>query len=398
LRSYTLPDVLINSHATLLWLFTEHRNATFTINFVLPCEIAGEQLKVRYESWSSEEVSQQGLEKTISTLRKKASATLPDAAIFSRFVAPHGKALMELCKSLGIVTIYHLDDLLQRIPADIGQKYTAIYSANYMVELQECILASDGIIAATPILAAKLANLYPHHAIRSVIGVCYAPVSGWSAQGMRSRVARLKRGLSTIGTQTIGYMGSSSHLRDLATITLQIAELLRTRPQLHFETLGLPMPHILKAEFGNRVREYGYSRSYADFLGTLYELNWDLGLAPLVQDDFNQAKTATKFVEYTASSIPTLAENIEPYSSVDPKNKGIALAVGGMWAGIAADLLSNPDSRHRQLRHARTLCRSTLTGSTALNQLLTAINELSQKCRERRKSGEVDEVSLQSLV
>lgn len=382
----------------MLWLFTEHRNATFTINFVLPCEKAGEQLNVRYESWSSEDVSQQGLEKVISALRKKASSTLPAAAIFSRFVTPHGRALIALCKSLGIVTIFHLDDLLQHIPPDIGQKYTAIYSETYMVELEECILASDGIIAATPILAANLAKLYPQHTIRSVMGVCYAPVSGWSAPGMRSRVARLKRGLSTIGTQTIGYMGSSSHLRDLATITLQIAELLRTRPQLHFETLGLPMPDILKAEFGDRVREYGYSRNYADFLGTLYELNWDLGLAPLVQDDFNQAKTATKFVEYTACSIPTLAENIEPYSSVGRESKGIALAVGGAWAKIAADLLSNPDSRHRQLRDAQTLCRSTLTGSTALKQLLAAIDQLSQKCRVLRKSGGVGEVLLQNLV
>ena len=355
-------------------------------------------MKVRYESWSSEEVSHHGLEKMISILRNKASATLPDAAIFSRFVTPHGTALIALCKSLGIVTIFHLDDLLQHIPADIGQKYTAIYSETYMVELQECIHASDGIIAATPILAANLAKLYPQRIIRAVMGVCYAPVSGWSAKGMRSRAARFKRGLSTIGAQTIGYMGSSSHLRDLATITPQIAELMRTRPQLHFETLGLPTPDILKAEFGDRVREYGYSRSYADFLSTLYELNWDLGLAPLVQDDFNQAKTATKFVEYTACSIPTLAENIEPYSSVDPKNRGIALAVGGMWARIAADLLSNPDTRQRQLRHAQTLCRSSLTGSTALNQLLAAINQLSPKCREPRKTGGVDEVLLQNLV
>lgn len=337
-----------------------------------------------YESWSSEEVGQHGLEKMLRILSKKARAKLPDAAIFSRFVTPHSKALIALCKSLGVVTIFHLDDLLQQIPANIGQKYTAIYSETYMVELHECILASDGIIAATPILAGNLAKLYPRHIIRTAMGVCYAPVSDWSAQGIRSRAARFKRRLSSGGTQTIGYMGSSSHLRDLATITPQIAELMRARPNLHFETLGLPTPDTLKAEFGDRVRAYGYSRSYAGFLKMLYELNWDLGLAPLVKDDFNQAKTATKFVEYTVAGIPTLAENIEPYSSVDPNNKSIALVVNGMWAEITTDLLFNPDTRHQQLRHAQALCRSSFTGSMALNQLLAAIHQLTQKYREQR--------------
>jgi hypothetical protein len=367
---------------TLLWLFTEHRNATFTINFSLPCKAAGAQREVQYESWSGEEVNQQGVVQMISTLRMRASAALPDAAIFSRFVTPHGKTLIDLCKSLGILTIFHIDDLLQEMPTDIGEKYTSVYSSAYMAELQKCISATDGIITSTAVLAKHLAKLYPQHEIRTIKGVCYAPTSAWSTQGLRSRVARANRKLSTLGIQTIGYMGSSSHLRDLATVTPQIADLLRTRPKLHFETLGLPAPDTLKAEFGNRVREFGYSRSYPDFLHTLYELDWDLGLAPLVKDDFNQAKTATKFVEYTAAGIPTLAENIDPYASVDPHKKAIALANNEHWVEVATNLLSKPYLRQQQLRHAQVLCQSSFDGTSALNQLLLTLSQLAQTCKK----------------
>jgi glycosyltransferase involved in cell wall biosynthesis len=278
---------------------------------------------------------------------------------------------------LGIVTIFHLDDLLQQMPADIGPKYAATYSDAYMAELHACILASDGVLASTPILAAHLAVRYPQHNIQTVLGVCYDPAPGWAAQGIRSRLARFKRRLSSVGVQTLGYMGSSSHLRDLATVTPQIAELMRERPNLRFETLGLPAPDVLKNEFGERIGQFGYARNYTEFLSTLYELNWDLGLAPLVQDDFNRAKTATKFVEYTACNVPTLAEDVEPYSSVGREYDAIALASGGAWAKAAAELLSNPASRHRQLRRAQALCRSSFTATAALGQMLAAIDELS---------------------
>jgi hypothetical protein len=247
-----------------------------------------------------------------------------------------------------------------------------------MAELHACILASDGVLASTPILAAHLAVRYPRHNIRTVLGVCYDRAPGWTAQGTRSRLARFKRRLSTVGVQTLGYMGSSSHLRDLATATPQIAELMRARPNLRFETLGLPAPDVLKIEFGDRIGQFGYSRSYTEFLSTLYELNWDLGLAPLVQDDFNRAKTATKFVEYTACGVPTLAEDVAPYSSVGREHYAIALASGGAWARVASDLLSSPAIRHQQLRRAQALCRSSFNGGVALRQMLAAIDQLSE--------------------
>jgi hypothetical protein len=394
--------MLAESRSKLLWLFTEHRNATFIINFLLPQQAAADQLNVRFESWSSREVANLGLDAMAADLSRKANRTRPDAAIFSRFVMPHGQALIALCRSLGIMTIFHLDDLLQQIPADIGQEYVATYSETYMAELHACILASDGILASTPILAAHLADRYPWHNIRTVLGVCYSPAPGWTAAGMRSRLARFKRALTSVGVQTLGYMGSSSHLRDLATATPQIAELMRARPNLRFETLGLPAPDTLKSEFGNRVRQFGYSRNYTEFLTTLYELNWDLGLAPLVQDEFNRAKTATKFIEYTACGIPTLAEDVEPYSSVGSERDAIALASGGAWAGVAAELLSNAANRHQQLRRAQALCQSSFAGATALRQMLAAMDQLStprhQVNRESHEFAHCDGRIVQEIV
>jgi hypothetical protein len=363
------------SHTSTLWLFTEHRNATFIINFELPKQTASEYFNVHFESWSSEEVADIGIDAMTTALQAKANETLPQAAIFSRYVLPHGQTLISLCKSLGIVTLFHLDDLLQQLPIDIGQKYAATYSETYKSALDACIRASDGILASTPILAAQIAKLYPLHSIQTVLGVCYDPGPGWTARAVRSRIARFKRRLTSVGIQTLGYMGSSSHLRDLATITPQIAALMRTRPSLHFETLGLPAPDVLKAEFGDRIRQYGFTSTYSDFLTRLYEVRWDLGMAPLVRDDFNQSKTFTKFIEYTASGIPTLAEDIAPYSHLARDHRAIALATGSAWVRVADHLLSNASTRRDQLQRAQTLCKTTFTGSLALEHLIKSIEQ-----------------------
>ena len=370
--------MLANHQSIWLWLFTEHRNATFMINFTLPLQVASSPSSVGFESWSGQEVADLGLDAITNILRSKANGVLPSAAIFSRFVSPYGHALIELCKSFGIVTLFHLDDLLQQIPSDLGLKYTATYSETYRAELHKCILASDGILASTPILAKHLAERYSNQNIRTVLGVCYAPAPGWTAWGIRSRLARLKRRLTNTGVQTLGYMGSSSHVRDLASAMPQIASLMRARSNLRFETLGLPVPDMLINEFGDRTRQYGYSQNYPEFLATLYELNWDLGLAPLVQDDFNRAKTATKFVEYTACGIPTLAEDVETYSSIGREYDAIAVATDGAWARVAANLLSNTRNRHRQLKRAQALCQSSYTGANALKRMLEAIDQLSE--------------------
>lgn len=368
-------DIPSRSRSKRLWLFTEHRNATALINFELPQMASTKQMNVSYESWSSQEVASLGLDALTALLKDKASASTPDAAIFSRFVLPHGLALIALCRSLGVKTFFHLDDLLLQLPTDIGQKYSEVYSAKYVAELQACILATDGVLASTPVLAEQLATRHPQLNIQTILGVCHVELPGWKLPGIRSRLARLKRKLTTSGTQTLGYMGSSSHERDLATISPQIAELMRAKPHIHFETLGLSAPKALKAEFGNRVREFGYTRNYAEFLAALYELGWDLGLAPLVQDDFNRAKTATKFVEYTACGIPTLAEDIETYASLDRQHVAISLATKGAWANAADQMLSNPARLNRQLLQAQQLCRRNFNRTAALGRLLVAIDK-----------------------
>ena len=361
-----------------IWLFTEHRNATYIINFGLPLQAQGPQSNIRAESWSTQEVTDMGCATLITRLRSRGASEMPDVAIFSRFVLPYGQDLIALCRSLGILTLFHLDDLLQQLPEDIGEKYTATYSASFVAALNASILACDGVLVSTPVLGAHVSALYPQQAVRAILGVCYVQVPGWTASGIRSRLARLKRQLTHSGTQTLGYMGSSSHARDLATATPQIAQLLRKRPNLRFEILGMPAPEVLVREFGSRIRQYSFTTHYSGFLAALYEMNWDLGLAPLVRDEFNRSKTATKFLEYTACGIPTLAEDMEPYSQFGGERGAIAVATGGNWTDAVGDLLSDGSRRHRQLQNARRLCESRFAPEQTVAHLRDAIDQVAQ--------------------
>ena len=357
-----------------LFVFTEHRNATYYINFEFPLAQRVANKTVELHSWSSDELGgcSQKWSEVRDAVEKRISEHAPDAVIFSRYARPFGPELIAMISAHRIPVFFHLDDLLFELPDDLGEKYRVSYDEEYLRALNDCLARSDVILASTDALAGALRERFPEKPIEVLAGVCYLP--NLSGRGkFKPGLTRLRQRARNAGHAVIGYMGSNSHARDLAAVSDEIGELMTRHPRLKFQTLGLQPPRNLLSFGPGRVREYGYTSSYREFLQRLYELDWDIGIAPLADGRFNGCKTVTKFVEYTACGIPTLARAIDPYARLAHDERVLAVARPQGWAAAVENWLADTAAARATLERARAFCERAFSAQAAATRLLEAV-------------------------
>lgn len=118
----------------------------------------------------------------------------------------------------------------------------------------------------------------------------------------------------------IGWIGSTTHNEDLKMILPAIERILKEYPNTEFNIVG-GLNHEATIEvFKNvddsvldRIYTSGGSIGWAGFPKILMELNWDIGLAPLLSDEFNRGKSHIKWMEMAMKHIPTVASRVYPY-------------------------------------------------------------------------------------
>lgn len=122
----------------------------------------------------------------------------------------------------------------------------------------------------------------------------------------------------------IGYHGSDTHENDLNIIKDDINKIMEEFPNVLFKSVGFDIRNIkgfLNKKFNKRVI-FRYGESPARFGRHLY--NFDIGIAPLVDSEFNRAKSNIKYLEYSALQIPCIASPVRPYQeTIDNNRNGI---------------------------------------------------------------------------
>jgi len=120
----------------------------------------------------------------------------------------------------------------------------------------------------------------------------------------------------------IGYAGSITHYSDLNLVLPVLAKLMNHYINLEFEVMGavelekikeLFAPHGFSAEALDRVKLKGGSEAWDKYPELLAQQEWDIGIAPLVDDEFNRGKSHIKWLEYAMYRIPTVASKVYPY-------------------------------------------------------------------------------------
>jgi hypothetical protein len=335
-------ELAFDGHAAgrRLLIFTEHVNATYFISFDLPLRAMHARGEVNVAVTSQAFVARHG---GVDYAARCLQQFRPDTVIFTRYGGEEGAAMIDLFRQRGVPVIYHIDDDLLHVPDSLGAEIKQRQGAQ--AQARDAMLQrADTIYASTPYLAALLQARYPNATIFHGI---YAPYMGDALEPVTAAPRPYP---------IMGYMGSKGHHEDLAMLVPQIAAVMEANPTLHFEVFGtIAMPEVLARAFPQRTRHYTVQKAYRDFLATLAGLQWDIGLAPLVDASFNRCKAPTKFIEYSAADIPTLASAIGVYEAAMPEGGGQLLQPGD-WQAAMQHWLDHPAARAQALATARTHC------------------------------------------
>lgn len=348
-----------NTNVKNILVFTEYVNATYFISFDIPMRLMHAEGKVNLAVASQNHVELQGA----GCWEKWEKKFKPDAIVMTRYGHESGIKILEYFKSRNIPVIYHIDDDLLEVPDSLGDEIKKRQGADGVVGTRRHLLANSHLIyASTPYLASLMQSRFPK---QKVFHGIYAPYMG---DEIKSRKPALRQ------NPVIGYMGSKGHQHDLELVVPAIVRLLEEREELTFEIFGtIKMPKELE-RFGSRVQSHVVQKSYVEFLSTLSDLNWDVGLAPLVVADFNQCKAPTKFIEYTACGIPVVASSINVYSDIIPKNSGVL--VEGYWYESLTLLLDDKQKAKSMREEAHQFCSRNFSIKQLQQQLLDVFNKV----------------------
>lgn len=354
-----------NRQARNVLIFTEHVNATYFISFDIPLRRLHAQGRVNFAVVSQQRVKARGA----AACENWADAFRPDVVVMSRYGQPHAAEILAFFRRRGIPVIYHIDDDLLDVPESLGTEIRQRQGADSVVAARRHLIGHcDLVYASTVHLAGLLQQRFP--AQRIVAGSIYAPYMG-DELGPVTRATR--RG------PVVGYMGSKGHQHDLDLAVPALIRLLEERPEIEFEVFGtIQMPPQL-VRFGNRVHSRSVQKSYRDFLATLAELGWDIGLAPLVDASFNRCKAPTKYIEYTAAGIPVIASDIHVYRDVMVGGGGGVLASGDGWHEAITAWLDSPGKRQDALVAARDHCREAFALPVLERQLIGMFQQVERQ-------------------
>ncbi|MGD1913450.1 MAG: glycosyltransferase [Rivularia sp. (in: cyanobacteria)] len=336
-----------NNGKKRILIFVENVNATYYLSFHYVLELLYQKGEVDFVVLSSKTILNYLNNKNYqidSFIDNVLEDIKPQTAIFSRYALPYGKSIWQRCQEQKINTIYHIDDDLLNIPLSLGQGIQKQHGNQEVIQEREYLLSHVNLIyASTQYLDRTLAKRFPQQEVFSGI---YAPY-------LESLINKSK--IINSNDLTIGYMGSKGHRNDLKMIAPAIAQILTEYPQIKFETFGtISIPDGLQ-KFSDRITSHQVKVNYSQFLQKLYELNWDIGLAPLENTDFNQCKAPTKLIEYTACDIPTIASNVNVYNQfVDGKE--VILAEPWQWYEKIKFSIENSDFSKKILQNAKVRC------------------------------------------
>lgn len=146
------------------------------------------------------------------------------------------------------------------------------------------------------------------------------------------------------------------------------------------------MPAELKGV--RSVKLHRFMSNYPKYLRTIYEMGYDIGLAPLKDDLFHNSKTNNKFREYGACWTAGIYSNVDVYKScVEDGKTGLLVSTEkGAWYEAIKKLINDPARRKRIQEEARILVEWEYAMDTFALLLLDDINRVLAIHLDRNKA------------
>jgi glycosyltransferase involved in cell wall biosynthesis len=257
-------------------------------------------------------------------------------------------ALIEQCEGK-CPLIIELDDFL--LSADVGWSSYRDYS-DHREALKKLIDAASLVMTSTEELKARLSQFNNRiTVIPNVLSerLWLVPLSEGSASDPSFRVLRKPR--NDRETRAI-YMGTWTHGDDLNILRDAVADVRISNPNFRFFLVGVtktqePWYEQLKAPHVNYPLFVAWFRRVAALM--------DFAVAPLVDTEFNRAKSSIKLLEYSAANLPVIASEVPPYR--DEIENGVtgllAKNSASAWTEALRFACENPDEMREMAARMR---------------------------------------------
>ncbi|WP_443751186.1 hypothetical protein [Asticcacaulis solisilvae] len=285
----------------------------------------------------------------------------PTVLFLSRFTHALETHLYGLAREHDVPVVFHIDDNLLRVSPQLGAaKFNLYNDPARKAALRDAINACDLLYTSTPYLGQAIAG--EGITVPIVAGDIYCSID--SDKILAPAFA---------DTPVIGYMGTSGHAADVASIMPAVLRLMTDHPELRFETFGTIKPDPALAQFGDRVAHHAPTANYEAFLARLAQLGWWAGLAPIENHSFNLCKADTKWVEYSLSGVPAVASDLPVYTRACAGGAGLMATTEDDWYDAMARVIADPAVRQDVVERAQDRLRTTYRHDILAEQIFRVI-------------------------
>jgi glycosyltransferase involved in cell wall biosynthesis len=258
-----------------------------------------------------------------------------DIYIFPRLVPRPGlmDQLVPLMRQ-GAKFVYDIDDDLTTIHSDNECASDLRKDVDGIKRHLDAIRRCNAVTTSTKYLGRKLKGLNPDV---SVLENCIS-VEDWQ------NISKTEH-----KPLTIGWLGSPSHRSDLLLLVEPWKIIAEKYPNVRFILGGYSIPELVDA-LGDKISLLPKVNidEYPKLVSTI-----DIGMAPLVESEFNKSKSAIKFLEYSALGIPCVASPVEPYKCINHTVTGFLATETKDWIRFIGQLIRDPLLRRKMGENAK---------------------------------------------
>jgi len=220
-----------------------------------------------------------------------------DAVVFSR---PHYDSLLVSYKRQGIPVIVDMDDDFHSIPPEHpGYNHVGRGDPVYLERLENCLYLADLLIVTTEELKTRLSQFNSN--------ITIIP-NGWDSSNW---LWRAKRRIVR-DRLTIGWGGTITHRQDFEMAVGPLKTIIRKNKNVVLVMAGDYEIYNIFRSVPEDQKMFLPMVSYDTYPYLLS--HFDIMLAPLLNNEFNRAKSDIKLVDAGARNIPFIASDMPVYS------------------------------------------------------------------------------------
>ena len=234
----------------------------------------------------------------------------------------------------GIPLIYETDDDLTQLPLTHAD---FIYYQVAAPMILRTMLEADRIITSTAFLKEKFSPFHDDiHLVHNQLN------------DMIWKIADIPAVESSPLPLVIGYFGTHTHKGDIEMVLPALEHILNHLGEgVLLKIWGGCLPHKLATHPRVQLVSEGIF-DYAQFARHIQQQKVDVWIAPLIDTTFNRAKSAIKFLEYSATAHPGVYSRIDPYEAVIRQgDNGFLASSSEEWISCLEQLLRDTNLRRK---------------------------------------------------